>query len=356
MYKTGEKSVREKEEDRKIMQKIERDAEAAHAAHASGSSGALGASSTVSPTSGEEEISIATAKTKTILEPPKPIDKYANYSSAASLGYIDHEEIERQRLQQLAKEKEQQGVASSWETVAVIEPDRESLKGEGHENEHEHDSDTYGLHAESGRPSGTRDRTILQGSLDHDPNEEARSFDFNSHQSSTGTTKGKSKRFNMARYDDFQDDFDPESIMKKVKVKEESLREKEEKERKQKQKEMEENKPTIPKRLEGGLNRSGWKGMVIGSDGTKFVKQETEEVKTETETQVEEEEEVKTEAEPGLKAEVELEIDTKTPVNPSPASDPTAETKPVVAQGGGGGMFKKRKAPAGANRSVRQRM
>ncbi|KAG8956165.1 hypothetical protein FRC04_004240 [Tulasnella sp. 424] len=105
LYKHGEKKKKEKAEEDREMKSIDAAAAAAYAKDV-----------------GLDAASAAVASSSTPKPPPpkKPApsgDKWANYSTAASLGFVD-EEADRLAAEAAVRQKE--GIAGEWSTVTVI--------------------------------------------------------------------------------------------------------------------------------------------------------------------------------------------------------------------------------------------
>lgn len=123
LYKEGEKRVREREEEKGIMASVgkvglldgcwnatEDRGQAAEAAYALDvASGRAGAGSS----SGQGRESAAAPKPKPKLKPGKPSDPYANYSTPASLGYIDPDA-------ETAQQRMEAGTPGAWTVVAEV--------------------------------------------------------------------------------------------------------------------------------------------------------------------------------------------------------------------------------------------
>ena len=104
IYKTGEKRKKDLEEEKREMAVIERAANAAYAQDV-GAGLAKGSSAPVASTSA------AAARQP----PPKPSNPYANYTTAAQLGFSDPD-VERLAAERAVRQS--QGVAGEWEVVA----------------------------------------------------------------------------------------------------------------------------------------------------------------------------------------------------------------------------------------------
>ncbi len=187
-----------------------------------------------------------------------------------------------------------EGFASGWETVSqpiastsqIPSVETDILKHDLNPEDKKHGE------GDDVEEEGRKMKQPIRGTLDEHESEEAHSFKF----------EHKVKRMLDEDESGMQD---VQSIMKKLKSREKTLREGDDEEEKK-----------------GVLDRSSWKGTVI-QQGQPLIKSE----KTEDGT-----------------------------ANP-PNQD--QETKPVIPEeqkpSKGGGMFKKRKAPASSNRSGRQK-
>lgn len=215
-------------------------------------------------------------------------DKFANYSTAASLGFVDGDAIlaEQEKLAREARAKI--GEAGAWETVAVIDP--------SHDEEATQDGEEDARYAFNGGDVKPSTSGILRGSLDDDPGEEARNFRF---EQDRGAGDGPARRVKPDVYDDGE--WDSDSIL--------------------------------------ALGRKGKQAVKSEGDVKTEVKPETGEV---------------THGNEGVAGGASQSADTaeadraKADIK---KEDDAAESKPS-----GSGMFKKRKAPGAANRSVRQKM
>ncbi|KZT58923.1 hypothetical protein CALCODRAFT_494413 [Calocera cornea HHB12733] len=111
LYKQGEKQVKEREEERREIAAIERAANAAYAADVGAGRGSQ--SALPAPVA-------STSKPKAAA-PPASTNKWANYSTAASLGYTDPD-VERALLE--AQMRQNEGVVGEWQ---VVTPDLATL-------------------------------------------------------------------------------------------------------------------------------------------------------------------------------------------------------------------------------------
>ncbi|KAF8844367.1 hypothetical protein BDN67DRAFT_963118 [Paxillus ammoniavirescens] len=109
LYKEGEKRVRESEEEKGIMASVGKAADAAYALDLA--SGHAAASSSYPTTSSARAPAPPPAKPK----PVKPSDPYANYTTAASLGYADTDAEEAQRRRTM-------GIPGEWTVVMPVSP------------------------------------------------------------------------------------------------------------------------------------------------------------------------------------------------------------------------------------------
>ena len=159
----------------------------------------------------------ATTATTTTTKPsarPKPTDIYANYSTAASLGYIDHEAIYREEQQKLKDQRMKEGFVSGWETVSqpvASTSQRQSVIPDivKYDLDPEDNKDGDGDGDGDGN-NGRRIKQTIKGTMDEHDSEEAHSFKF----------EHKVKRM----LDDDEDGLDDvQSIMKKLKYKEKPL-------------------------------------------------------------------------------------------------------------------------------------
>ncbi|KAJ3556246.1 hypothetical protein NM688_g2129 [Phlebia brevispora] len=108
LYKTGERRKHDLEEEKREMARIERAANAAFAQDVGAGLVKPGSSSQIKPS---EEAGPS--------KPAQKTDLYANYSTAASLGYTDPDEA---RLKAEQERRNKEGVIGDWEVVAVAEP------------------------------------------------------------------------------------------------------------------------------------------------------------------------------------------------------------------------------------------
>lgn len=241
--------------------------------------------------------SSATASSSSVAPKPKTTavnknDKYANYSTAASLGFIDADAIvaEREKLESEARAKI--GEAGTWETVAVITPSQdEDVEQDGEEDAR------YAYNGGDVKPSTSG---ILRGSLDDDPGEEARNFRFETGEAGAGPVR----RVKPDVYDD--GDWDPDSILalgRKVKQ---------------------------AVKTEGDVKVEVKHEVDTGEGETNVAPSRTVDGAEVNEAQ----------GQPSVAGDGEIK-----------GEDGATESKPA-----GSSMFKKRKAPGAANRSVRQKM
>lgn len=105
LYKAGEKKKKDEEEEKREMKNIEAAAQKAYALDVgAGRAGPSGSS-------------LPEPKPKTAAAPPKkPSNPYANYTTAASLGYTDPD---AERYQAELERRRTQGVAGDWELLPV---------------------------------------------------------------------------------------------------------------------------------------------------------------------------------------------------------------------------------------------
>ncbi|PPQ63666.1 hypothetical protein CVT24_004551 [Panaeolus cyanescens] len=120
IYKTGEKQKKDLEEEKREMRRIEQAANAAFAADVS-SGVARAAAPPVASTSKPQK-------------PVKPSNPYANYTTAASLGYTDPD---AERIAAELERRRTQGVAGEWEVITPTEPVSTSQPTEGEQGEEE---------------------------------------------------------------------------------------------------------------------------------------------------------------------------------------------------------------------------
>ncbi|CCL99082.1 uncharacterized protein FIBRA_01095 [Fibroporia radiculosa] len=109
LYKEGERRKQDREEEKRDMARIE---QAANAAFARDVGAGL-----VRPGSGSST-PVASGSATTRQPEKKPSNPYANYSTAESLGYTDPD---AERLEAEAARRRTQGVAGDWEVVTVAE-------------------------------------------------------------------------------------------------------------------------------------------------------------------------------------------------------------------------------------------
>ncbi|CAE6431357.1 unnamed protein product [Rhizoctonia solani] len=109
IYKTSEKKKKDAAEEEREMKRIDAAAREAYAKDI-GSGAAAGSTSTASSSS-------APAPRPAAAKPPpaKPTDKFANYSTAESLGFVDEAALEAQRRQT-------EGLAGEWQLVLPTAP------------------------------------------------------------------------------------------------------------------------------------------------------------------------------------------------------------------------------------------
>lgn len=104
LYKAGEKAVKDRDEEKREMERISKAAAAAYAQDVGAGLGGVGSSSREAPAA-------APAPKK---PPTKPSNPYANYSTAASLGYADPD---AERAKAEAEMRQMMGVAGEWQFV-----------------------------------------------------------------------------------------------------------------------------------------------------------------------------------------------------------------------------------------------
>ncbi|KAL0577034.1 hypothetical protein V5O48_004968 [Marasmius crinis-equi] len=110
LYKEGEKKKKDQEEEKREMARVERAAQAAFSQDV-GEGRAKAIAPVASSSSGPKKA------------PTKPSDPYANYSSAASLGYTDPD---AERIAAELARKQTQGVAGEWQVVESVVATSES--------------------------------------------------------------------------------------------------------------------------------------------------------------------------------------------------------------------------------------
>ncbi|KAG2059131.1 hypothetical protein BDR06DRAFT_874908 [Suillus hirtellus] len=104
LYKAGEKAVKDRDEEKREMERVNKAAAAAYAQDVGAGLGDVGSSSRGAPAA-------ASAPKK---PPTKPSNPYANYSTAASLGYADPD---AERAKAEANTRQTMGVAGEWQYV-----------------------------------------------------------------------------------------------------------------------------------------------------------------------------------------------------------------------------------------------
>ena len=226
--------------------------------------------------------------------PPKKTDKFSNYSTAASLGYIDTQAEVEAAKEAAEAERKKVGQAGQWETVAIYDPPVEE--------------DTEIAQATSSVP-------LLE-------EEDVRNFAFGTTPAEAGPS---SKRRKRDVYDD--EGFDPDELLKKARLKQETKRQEEER--------------AAREREEKGLNREKWKGITLGPDGRPVIKAEQGSPEVEAEEGISGQSTVVPPAEDDASGEKE---EAKPPIDDD-------DVKPKVEQNS---LFKRRR-PMNANRSTRQK-
>lgn len=168
--------------------------------------GNASASISAAPTTGSASPSSSAAPAKAKLAAGQPVntDKYANYSTAASLGFIDTDAILAERAKLEREERAKVGQAGTWETVAVIAP-QDLVEGDVGEE------DPRYAYNPAGEDSKRQLAGLLRGSLDEDPSEEARNFRFEADRQ-PGEASDRPRRVKPDVYDDGE--WDPDSILK----------------------------------------------------------------------------------------------------------------------------------------------
>jgi WW domain-binding protein 4 len=230
----------------------------------------------------------------------KSTDPFANYSTAASLGFVDTEADVRAALEAEEEERKRIGEAGQWETIAVHEPSQ-AVEGEA-----------------EGSGAGYRLGSVQRENAED--SEDIRNFQFDE----VEAVPARAKRRIHDVYGG--DQFDPDALLRTTTFIDETKRQKEARVERETQ--------------EKGLNRDRWMGLVLGPDGKPVIKEEV----------------VKEEATPPeprsehAAASAHASVDVLVPatnVKPLPDED----VKPSTSSGG---LFKKRKVPV-TSRSTRQR-
>lgn len=224
---------------------------------------------------------------------------------------------DRARLER--DERAKIGQAGKWETVAVITPSDQTADAEVDGGEPD------ARYAFSAGEDSKHHVSLLRGSLDDDPSEEARNFRFETDRQPGDDAGDRPRRIKLDPYDDGE--WDPDSLLALGKKKSTSSTVKDE-ESNVKPKEEEVAGPSHDR-----ITGETVKWQVGGINESKPAAGKTREVGT-IEGDVKQEE---------LGAESRVQEIKKEEVAP--------ESKPAA-----GSMFKKRKAPGAANRSVRQKM
>ncbi|KAG6813283.1 hypothetical protein H0H92_012438 [Tricholoma furcatifolium] len=109
LYKAGEKRRKDQDEEKRELARVEQAAQAAYSQDVAAGRARPGAGPIPST-------STAATPKKPI---PKPSNPYANYSTAASLGYTDPD---AERIATEADRRRTQGVVGEWEVVATVTP------------------------------------------------------------------------------------------------------------------------------------------------------------------------------------------------------------------------------------------
>ncbi|CUA66768.1 hypothetical protein RSOLAG22IIIB_00216 [Rhizoctonia solani] len=110
IYKTSEKKKKDAAEEEREMKRIDAAAREAYAKDISSGAAAASTSASSSSTAPAPRPAAATKP-----PPPKSTDKFANYSTAESLGFVDEAALEAQRRQT-------EGVAGEWQLVLPTAP------------------------------------------------------------------------------------------------------------------------------------------------------------------------------------------------------------------------------------------
>lgn len=217
--------------------------------------------------------------------PSKKADPYANYSTAASLGYIDTEALAQEAANAEREAQSKLGTAGEWETVAVSDPTVQQ------------DQDATSSLA-----------------VNHDP-DDVREFRLDSGHHSASSSSNK-----RPVYDPYDDQgYDVDVVLKKTKFKH--------------AKETPEDKETreANERKQQGLNRKAWTGLTVGPDGHTSSKTEPSDETPSTHLDD--------------KVQVPLKQPETMSVKPEPEVVKEEDIKPSAVTG----MFKKRKGPANRN-------
>ncbi|KAH9935679.1 uncharacterized protein B0H18DRAFT_420235 [Fomitopsis serialis] len=120
LYKEGERRKHDSEEEKREMARVEQAAQAAYARDVGAGLVKPGSSST----------SVAARPTPEAKKPvPRPSNPYADYTTAESLGITDPDE-ERRKAE--AERRRTQGVAGDWEVITIVESSAEPEAGAVH--------------------------------------------------------------------------------------------------------------------------------------------------------------------------------------------------------------------------------
>ncbi|PCH40655.1 hypothetical protein WOLCODRAFT_29699, partial [Wolfiporia cocos MD-104 SS10] len=115
LYKEGERRKHDREEERREMARVEQAANAAFARDIGAGLVRPGSSSAVAASSPSSSSTVRPSARPA----PRPSDPYANYSTAASLGFTDPD---AERAQAEAERRRTQGVVGTWEVVGSPTP------------------------------------------------------------------------------------------------------------------------------------------------------------------------------------------------------------------------------------------
>jgi WW domain-binding protein 4 len=106
LYKAGEKKRKDEDEERREMKSVEAAAQRAYALDVGAGRGGTGASAS----------SVPAPKAPPPPPPKKPLNLYANYTTAEFLGYKDPD---AERIQAKLERKRSQGIAGDWKLVTA---------------------------------------------------------------------------------------------------------------------------------------------------------------------------------------------------------------------------------------------
>ncbi|KII92531.1 hypothetical protein PLICRDRAFT_475297 [Plicaturopsis crispa FD-325 SS-3] len=160
LYKAGEKRKKDQEEEKREMMRVEQAAQAAFAQD-------VGAGHAKLPST-----SSAPAPPPKAAAPAKPTNKWANYSTAESLGYQDPD---AERLKAEAERRRMVGVAGEWEVVSSISPPprpdtaEEGTSTPGDSDSRKRAAETETVDEEDGRGFKIRKKTWAGFGDEYDP-------------------------------------------------------------------------------------------------------------------------------------------------------------------------------------------